>query len=534
MTTEAFQKGSISTYTTRLSTLAARRPNETAIWFRTDGEETRLTWRQLRDKSDYAAKVLQDYGVNSNSVVVLDLKGSPAWFCALYGAWRLGACVLPVPIGTTAEEMLSFVGLVSEWRPTTVISDAPGRGSLGTDEILTDIVPSVISLPDRVPHPGRIFLSGGSTGKKKLIVGLRPLSAGALARTWRHPIEQNKVMLGFSETVGFSSYFNRTITMLSEGGTLVISDETQPSQVPEVVRQFKVNYAIFHPGLLRAMADLPQLDAQDFASIEWVKHGATVCPPWLKRRWIDLLGPDRICEGYSASEGIGSTYLDGREWLDRPSSVGTPLADTVLRILDGDGEEVRPGEVGDIYMGRKDGKGLPFCYLGPHIPKVSQDGLCNVGDFGWVDENGYLFLGGRSADVFAVPGGNSVAPIEVEQVLNEIPSVRDSIVIGIPDESMRGAARRIHAIVEPMDSKSPPSVDKLRRYCQARLPVHAWPATFEYSPMPRDLVGKISRLALATERAEMQPTDQEQAVLCCTEIPFSDQSNACDGGADCR
>jgi len=224
-------------------------------------------------------------------------------------------------------------------------------------------------------------------------------------------------------------------------------------------------------------------------------------PVWLKEAWIGWLGPDVIREGYGGTESQGGTSITGRESLERPGSVGLPQQGARVRILDTDGTDVPTGEVGEIYFMPATGPGSTYYYLGAEAK--DREGWETIGDLGYVDADGYLYLVDRRTDMI-VTGGANVYPAEVEAALDAHPGVRSSAVIGLPDED-RGQI--VHAIVDvpELDLTDAAEVERftdgLRAALRERIVTYKVPRSFEFVSEPlRDDAGKVRRSALRDER----------------------------------
>jgi bile acid-coenzyme A ligase len=211
------------------------------------------------------------------------------------------------------------------------------------------------------------------------------------------------------------------------------------------------------------------------------------------RAWIDWLGPDVMHEAFGPSERIGGTFITGREWLAHPGSVGRPLGGTRLEIRDPEtGAALPAGQMGEIWALPAGGPGSTYRYVGA-TGRRSPDGYESVGDMGWLDAEGYLYLGDRRTDMILV-GGANVYPAEIEGALEEHPSVRSACVIGLPDEEL---GQRLHAIVETdaLDAGA------LRAHLAERLSPGKIPKSFERVAEPlRDEAGKVRRYRLREER----------------------------------
>jgi bile acid-coenzyme A ligase len=280
-----------------------------------------------------------------------------------------------------------------------------------------------------------------------------------------------------------------------EQHTLVVMERFDAAHAVDLIERYRVNFGFLVPTMMRRIIQLPDIARRDFSSVHAFFHTAAPCPPWLKRAWIDLLGGERLYEAFGATEAVGSTIIRGDEWLAHPGSVGRPQ-DCDLRILDAAGREVPSGEVGEIFM-RPHAQGPTYYYLGSPPAMTTPDGFVSVGDMGWVDDEGYLYLADRRVDLIIV-GGANVYPAEVEAALLQHPEVQDVAVIGLPDEDL---GKRVHAVIQPADPRRPPSLDELEAHCRVRLARYKVPKSYEFvAVLPRDESGKIRRSSLVAER----------------------------------
>ena len=228
---------------------------------------------------------------------------------------------------------------------------------------------------------------------------------------------------------------------LFEDQTLVVMERFDAARVLDLIERYRVEESCLVPTMLNRIARLPDVARRDFSSIKGISASGSMLPPWVMRAWIELLGPERMWEIYGATEGHGSTLIRGDEWLEHPGSVGRPLW-TEVRIVNEDGREVPAGEVGEIFMRYPGVKTPTFEYVGA-TPRTTPEGFASVGDLGWVDRDGYLYIADRRADMI-ISGGANIYPAEVETALSEHPEVVDVAVIGIPDEDW---GKRVHAII---------------------------------------------------------------------------------------
>ncbi len=210
----------------------------------------------------------------------------------------------------------------------------------------------------------------------------------------------------------------------------------------DLVERFRTSWVYAVPTVMSRIAKLPEheLARRDLSSIRTLVHMAAPCAPWLKLWWIDRLGADAVWEVYAGTEAQTITLIGGSDWLAHPGSVGRPLIGE-LRILDSDGQDLPPGQVGEVYM-RPSGGVETYRYLGG-TPKT-RDGWESLGDLGHLDEQGYLYLADRLSDMVLV-GGVNVYPAEVEAALESHLDVLSSCVVGLPDDDL---GNRLHAVVQ--------------------------------------------------------------------------------------
>ena len=236
----------------------------------------------------------------------------------------------------------------------------------------------------------------------------------------------------------------------------------------------------------------------DLSSLKIVFHMAAPMPPWLKERWIEWLGPERIFELYGGTERQGSTVISGTEWLAHKGSVGKPdPAVCSIRIIGEDGKDVAPGETGEIYFMPAAGSGSTYHYLGAN-PKRRNDGWESIGDVGRFDADGYLYLGDRLSDMI-LRGGANIYPAEVEAAVVAHPDVRSRIVVGLPDTEL---GSRLHAIIEIKEGADPKAViDGMNAVLADLLSRNKHPESYEIADGSlRDDSGKARRTLLRDER----------------------------------
>jgi bile acid-coenzyme A ligase len=485
-------------YGRRLSLLAAARPERAVIVFAPQGGAERVvTWRELDERSNQVARLLAGRGVGERSLVVVGLPNCPEHYVATFAAWKLGALVLPLRAALPGRERDQILELSA---PAVVVADWEGVAFplVTTDELAESVGLSAEPLPDRIPHPGKAIASGGSTGRPKIIVDPRPLVYREGARVVEGGFDAG-LRADQVQLIAGPLYHNPPFGWghggLQEGHTLVLMDRFDAARAADLIERHRVNFAFLAPTMMRRIVQLPDIGQRDFSSFDAILHTAAPCPPWLKRAWIDLIGGEKVREGFGSSEAVGMTGIRGDEWLAHPGSVGRPYG-CDLRILDEEGSDLPPGEVGEIFM-RPHSAGPTYEYIGSPPAKATPDGFTSVGDLGWVDGEGYLFLADRRVDLI-ITGGANVYPAEIEAALTEHAGVGDVAVIGVPDEDW---GKRVHAVIQGRDLTNPPAVAALDTHCRERLASYKIPKSYEFvSQLPRDDAGKLRRSGLVTER----------------------------------
>jgi bile acid-coenzyme A ligase len=432
-------------------------------------------------------------------MVVIELPNSVEHVVSSFATWKVGACVLPLRWDLPDWERTKVLAVAE---PAVVVGNRtdPGPWPVVAPETLEDPAGSDEPLPDRIPIRARAIASSGSTGVPKVICGnasgvFDPASIenSAVNALGQHAGQIQLVPAPFYHTNGSLI----TWMGLLQGQSLIVMERFVADLALDLIERHKVNTFTATTIMLQRMARSPLIHTRDLSSVESMLHGAAPLPQWLARFWIDLVGPTGFFQAYGSSENAGSCFVRGDEWLERPGTVGRPV-NTELSVRDDEGRELPRGETGMIHF-RRPGTAAPvFTYLGDVPPATGADGFTAIGDLGWLDDDGYLYLADRRIDMI-ISGGANVYPAEIEGALTEHPGVADAVVIGLPDDEW---GERVHAVVQPADIAHPPSVDDLRTHCRERLAAYKVPKTVELvDRLPRNDAGKIRRGDLARERA---------------------------------
>jgi fatty-acyl-CoA synthase len=276
---------------------------------------------------------------------------------------------------------------------------------------------------------------------------------------------------------------------LIQGGTSIIMERFDPQEALALIENYKTTHSQWVPVMFVRMLKLPEsIRAQyDVSSMQRAIHAAAPCPIDIKRQMIDWWGPV-ICEYYSSSEGVGFTIIDAEDWLAHPGSVGRPLTG-IPKILDEQLQELPVGEVGQIYFAEV----ARFEYFdepGKTEEAFDTRGWGTVGDMGYLDGEGYLYLTDRK-NFMIITGGVNVYPAEIEGLLVTHPQVADVAVFGIPNEEF---GEEVKAVVQLMNhaEASQETAEELMHWMKERLSSVKVPKSVDFmEQLPRMDNGKL-------------------------------------------
>ena len=484
------------TFGRRLQMLADERGNDPALVFATvAGPEIVVSWSELDHRANQGATRLARAGVGAGDIVVVGLPNSIEHATATLGAWKLGASVLPLRSDMPAWErsrLLDVAGaslVVGDWSngtpPDLSKSDIAASWTLDAAAPAEDVAPLFT----------RLLPTSGSTGTPKIIVKPSP-GYFVLEEAMRAVTGEESSVTLCASPLYHNNGFAFCYPLLLNGDRVVLMEHFDAALAIDLIERHRVTMTVMVPTMLQRIARLEGVDGRDFSSLLRVIYGGASLPEWVARKWLELVPPERFVFVYGGSEQLGTTMCTGKEWLERPGTVGQAVA-CDIRILDSDRQDVPTGEVGEIWMRLHDDED-PFSYIGIPTPEPIQGGYRSFGDMGRLDADGYLYISDRRRDMI-VTGGVNVFPAEVEAVLSEHPGVSDAVVIGLPDPEW---GHRVHALVEPADLADPPTADELRDFVRSRLSGPKVPKAFEMvARLPRTSAGKINRSALAEERS---------------------------------
>jgi long-chain acyl-CoA synthetase len=335
--------------------------------------------------------------------------------------------------------------------------------------------------------------SSGTTGRpkgiKRELPHVAPTEApgmmSALVGFWMHP---DAVYLS-PAPLYHTAPSVWSMSVQAGGITTVVMEKFDPEGCLDAIQRHQVTHGQFVPAMFTRMLKLPDTvrNSYDLSSLQRVMHAAAPCPVEIKKQMIDWWGPI-VDEYYASSEAIGSTLISAEEWLAHPGSVGKPMM-CQIHILDEEGNELPPGQAGEIYF---EG-GFSFEYLNDaEKTAASRDmhGWTTVGDVGYVDDDGYLYLTDRRHHMI-ISGGVNIYPQEAENLLVTHPKVVDAAVFGIPDDEMGQSVKAAVQTVDPADATDKFAHDLLA-WLRDRLAHYKCPRSISFEgQLPRTDTGKL-------------------------------------------
>ncbi|MBT5194425.1 MAG: AMP-binding protein [Rhodospirillaceae bacterium] len=473
-----------------------------AFWAERDPDRPALTYEgvtlsrvELEARTNRLARAYGELGVKADDYVTIALPNGIEFVEAVFATWKLGATPQPVSYRLPDHERQQIVELAE---PSLVVG-APASAHPGTVCVEPGFLPdadlSHAPLPEMTAKYWKAMTSGGSTGRPKLIVSKDPAAVDPMEE--RLGLKTEKVCL-IPGPLYHNGPFSLGMIALQMGHHLIITSRFDAAQTLELIDGHGVNLLYLVPTMMQRMWRLPQKqrDGYNVGSLELVWHMAAPCPAWLKEVFIEWFGGDVLMELYGGTEAQGFTTLSGTEWLQHRGSVGKLGEGFQIKIVDDDGKTLPTGEVGEVFLLPDTGQGTTYFYIGAEAKSVD-GGWESLGDMGYLDDDGYLYLTDRRSDMI-LSGGANIYPAEVEAAIDLYPGVRSSAVIGLPDEDM---GNLVHAVVDvPAQDLN---AETLLAHLGEHLVRYKIPRTIEFVAEPlRDDAGKVRRRALRDARIQ--------------------------------
>ncbi|MCA1833409.1 MAG: AMP-binding protein [Actinomycetota bacterium] len=475
---------------------AQSRPDQTAIV----AGDRRVTYAELDARANQVAHAMRNAGIVPGDRVALAMRNRPEFFEAAAGAARAGAEVVSIGWRFKSDEVRY---LVEDSKAKLIVAESTARFTtkalgiidwhLGGDyEDSLEEAPRTPIEDAPLPAPPRFrFYTSGTTGQPKAVERPVTPTGDYIERTKSFPPLDGLTKPGLVHLACGPMYHTAPCAFanyaLLFGHTVVLMDHFEAEEALSLIESERVTWTHMVPiNFIRILnIDEDVRKKYDLKSLKKVLHAAAPCPVDVKKQIMKVFPRNVVWEYYGMTEAF-ATIISPSEWQKKPGSVGKAAPGVTMKILDEKGKELPPGETGVVYLIPSGGK---FAYAGaPEKTKESWRGdLFTVGDMGYLDEDGYLFLTDRRQDMI-ITGGANVYPAEVEATLYKHPAVADVAVIGVPDDEWGEAVK---AIVE---TRKPVKAEELIDFCRENLAHFKCPKTVELvDKLPRDENGKVRK-----------------------------------------
>lgn len=488
-------------------------------------QETTLGWAELDRVVNRAINLLRSVELGPERRLAVFAENSAETVIAYMAAALAGASAVPVNFHLTPDELayiledsastLLLVGPETAERgvlAAEAVSHIPGGPLIAVMGWRCPDHPAVISWehslgqapakppPTDIPPLPHLFYTSGTTGRPKGVEAPPGLyKGGATVAEYAASCATPNAAIGTHLVVGpmyHAGPFAATRNLMG-GAPVVVMGRFDAEATLAAIDLHRVRGVFMVPTHFSRLLALPAKVGERYRtdSLVSVTHSGAPCPVSVKRAIIDWLGPI-VYEGYGSTEVGGSCHINSEDWLAHPGSVGRPVPPFEVLIVDEGGNELPPGREGRVYFADGSGRGIryrnaPEKTAAAHL----RPGVFTLGEIGYTDDDGFLYLTDRFSDM-VVSGGVNIYPAEAEQVLVEHPGVADVACIGVPDEEM---GEQLIALVVPTDPGRPPSEAEIIVFCRNRIAHYKCPRSIDFVSeelLGRSAMGKINKQAL--------------------------------------
>ncbi|MEM8918518.1 MAG: AMP-binding protein [Pseudomonadota bacterium] len=469
-------------------------------------------YADLNKRTNQLVRFLRERGVGPGSAIAAVTRNRSEFVEVLSAATRGGYRFTPVNYHLTAEEV-GYV--IDDCEASAVIYDA-GLGT-GVDAVkhapncalrlaldgdiegfesyenaIQSYDDSDISDPE---HGTAMFYTSGTTGRPKGVQrkGQPTPTAASVRFTGQSP---STVNLCTGPMYHGAPLVMNVTTPLNAGSKLVLMDKWDAEETLRLIAEHGVTHTHMVSTMFHRLLQLPQetKDKYDLSSLTRVVHGAAPCPVHIKRAIIEWFGPV-VYEYFAATEGGNLYMIDSETWLRKPGSVGTTAQPQNTRILDEDGNELPTGETGYIYFKAPEKGRFEYFKSSEKTANSYRGDWFTLGDMGYVDEDGFLFLNGRSAETI-ISGGVNVYPQEIDDVLLQHDAVLDVCTIGVPNDEWGEEVKSVVQLAPGYDAGDD-LAEIILVHAKDHLPAFKRPRSIDFvKALPRMSSGKVQRNAV--------------------------------------
>ncbi len=492
-------------------------PDKPAVVMHGSGEV--VTYRELDERSTQLARLLRQAGLQRGDHIAMLVENNPHFLEIGWAALRSGLYVTPINSYLTAEEASYIIGdcgaraFIGSQAKAEVAEGVRGEFAVpavetylmvggaieGYDDYLEAISGQETKHLEDETMGAVMMYSSGTTGRPKGI--MRPLTEETPAESLAPALMG--MLFGWRKDMVYLSpaplyhaapnaFCNATLAF---GGTVVVMEKFDAAEALRAIDQHGATHSQWVPTMFSRMLKLPESDREGFSgsTLEMAIHAAAPCPVAVKHQMIEWWGPI-LSEYYAGSEGNGATLIHSEDWLKKPGSVGRAMGETQIDIMDDEGNVLPPGEPGTVYFRG----GAEFEYHNDPTKTADsrrEGGRSTLGDMGYVDEDGYLFLTDRKAYMI-ISGGVNIYPQEIEDCLITHPLVADAAVFGVPNEDMGEEVKAVIQLMPGVD-ESDDTRETLLAHCREHLAGYKMPRSIDFeAELPRLPTGKLYKRLL--------------------------------------
>lgn len=488
---------------------AAQAPARIAII----SEKGEHTFAELNARANQLVRALRRAGLKSGDAVALLCSNRPEFVEAIAASARGGFRITPINWHLTASEIgyivdnceakafladARFAEVASEaaaMAPTLIAKFAIGGDVDGFDSYAAKVLAEE---PDDISDPvlgSQMMYTSGTTGKPKGVFRARPPVASPL-------------VVKLTETAAFKADHDRALVTgplyhaaplalnltfpINAGVGVVLMDKWSAEETLRLVAQHKITHTHLVPTMMHRMTQLPDSikKKHDASTLRWVLHGAAPCPVHVKEEMIKWLGPV-VFEYYAATEG-GGIFIDSHEWVTHQGSVGKPLPGVVVQVQDETGTALETDEIGTVYFQAPEIGRFEYFKSPEKTDSAYRGDYYTMGDMGYIDKDGFLFLTGRSAEVI-ISGGVNIYPAEIDQEIMKHPAVADAAAVGVPNDEWVEEVRLVVELnqgYQPSDAMRQELID----FAAQHLAGYKRPRSVDFvAELPRMPSGKVLR-----------------------------------------
>ncbi len=501
---------------------ARRYPRKTAVVF----GSLSFNFDEFNRRINSVANALIDLGLRREDKVAILLDNCHQYVELYFAIPRAGGTAVPVNTSLNTTDMASILNnseikiLVFGERfapvvdpllnqldslKSLIVVGTPVKGARSYEQLVTDYPATQPEAGVEEQDLAYLLYTSGTTGLPKgVMLTHRATIDGSLNHLLGSRLRHEDIGLVATPLFWGGAIVLTILPQFYMGGTIVIADTSTPEEILDLIQREKITTGFITPPMIMAMLEYPELGDYDVSSLRHVWFAGQPMPVDALKRALETMG-NIFFQCYGSTELLAMTHIVPEEQVTegppekvrRLASVGREVPNVEVRVVNDEGRDVAPGEVGEV-MGRGDNMMKGYWRMPRGTEEALKDGYMHTGDLATVDKDGYIYLVGRKKDLI-VSGGKTIYSVEVEEVIYQHPGVAEAAVIGVPDDS---SGESVKAVVVLRKGKEVTAEDIID-FCQQRLPDYAVPKSVAFiEALPRNPSGKVLKRVLREEESE--------------------------------